>query len=67
MCGPLIVTKHSLHKISGYPPRLYYILAKTTATQNEDALSYYKTRGLYFLVVGFVRSIYSYHFSLNVN
>ena len=30
------------------------LLTKTTAAQNEDALSYYTVRGLYFLVVVFV-------------
>ena len=33
------------------------LLTKTTATQNEVALSYHKMRGLYFLAVVFVRSI----------
>ena len=33
------------------------LLTKTTAAQSEDALSYYKVRGLYFLAVVFVRSI----------
>ena len=33
------------------------LLTKTTAAQNEDALSYHKVRGLYFLAVVFVRSI----------
>ena len=32
-------------------------LTKTTAAQNEDTLSYYKVRGLYFLAVVFMRSI----------
>ena len=30
---------------------------KTTAAQNEDVLSYYKVRGLYFLAVVFVDTI----------
>ena len=34
------------------------LLTKTTAAQNEVALSYHKVRGLYFLVVVSVRSIY---------
>ena len=34
----------------------YILLTKTTAAQNEDALSYYTVRGLYFLAVIFVRS-----------
>ena len=33
------------------------LLTKTTTTQNEDALNYYRVRGLYFLAVIFVRSI----------
>ena len=33
------------------------LLTKTTAAQNEDALSYHKVRGLYFLAVVFVGSI----------
>ena len=33
------------------------LLTKTTAEQNEDALSYHRVRGLYFLAVVFVRSI----------
>ena len=33
------------------------LLTKTTAAQNEDALSYYRVCGLYFLAVVFVRSI----------
>ena len=37
---------------------IYFILlTKTIAAQNEDALSYYKVRRLYFLAVVFVRSI----------
>ena len=35
----------------------YILLTKTTAAQNEDALNYYRVRGLYFLAVVFVRSI----------
>ena len=34
------------------------LLTKTTAEQNEVALSYHKVRGLYFLAIVFVRSIY---------
>ena len=33
------------------------LLIKTTAAQNEDALSYHKVRGLYFLAVAFVRTV----------
>ena len=36
------------------------LLTKTTAAQNEDALSYHKVRGLYFLAVVFVRRICMY-------
>ena len=35
----------------------YIHLTKTTAAQNEVALSYHSVRGLYFLAVVFVRSI----------
>ena len=34
------------------------LLTKTTAAQNEDALSYYRVRGLYFQAVVFVAAIY---------
>ena len=33
------------------------LLIKTTAAQNEVALSYYRVRGLYFLAVVFVTTI----------
>ena len=33
------------------------LLTKTTAAQNEGALSYHKVRGLHFLAVVFVRRI----------
>ena len=33
------------------------LLTKTTATQNEDALSYHRVRGLHFMAVIFVGSI----------
>ena len=33
------------------------LLTKTTAAQNDDALSYYTVRGLYFLAVVSVRSV----------
>ena len=33
------------------------VLTKTTAAQDDDALSYYTVRGSYFLAVVFVRSI----------
>ena len=36
---------------------LTILLTKTTAAQNEVALSYHKVRGLYFLAVVSVRSI----------
>ena len=33
------------------------LLAKITAAQNEDALSYHRVRGLYFLAVVFAATI----------
>ena len=36
-----------------YCLQLTILLTKTTAAQKEDALSYYKVRGLYFLAVVF--------------
>ena len=36
---------------------LSILLTKTTAAQNEDALSYHSVRGLYFLAVVFVATI----------
>ena len=36
---------------------IYILLTKTTAAQNEVALSYHNVRGLYFLVVVFVGTI----------
>ena len=33
------------------------VLTKTTAAQTEDALRYYRVRGLYFLAVFFVATI----------
>ena len=38
------------------------LLTKTTAAQSEDALSYYRVRGLYSLAVVFVRSIHILHY-----
>ena len=37
--------------------QLTILLTKTTAVQNDVALSYHRVRGLYFLAVVFVRSI----------
>ena len=37
--------------------RAYILLTKTTAAQNEVALSYHRERGLYFLAVVFVATI----------
>ena len=37
------------------------LLTKITAARNEIALSYHNVRGLYFLAVVFVRSIYTSH------
>ena len=39
------------------PFSVYILLTKTTAVQNEDALSFHKLRGLYFLAVIFATSI----------
>ena len=36
---------------------IYMLLAKTTAVQNEDALSHLRVRGLYFLAVVFAANI----------
>ena len=36
------------------------LLTKTTAAQTEDALSYYRVRGLHFLAVVFVVTIVCY-------
>ena len=36
---------------------LIILLTKTTAAQSEDALSYYRMRGLYFLAVVFAATI----------
>ena len=36
---------------------VYILLTKTTAAQNEAALSYHRVRGLYFLTVVFVVTI----------
>ena len=42
------------------------LLTKTTAAQNEAALSYHKVRGLYFLAVAFVVTIGGYQSKLGV-
>ena len=52
--GPLKDLTYTL-KIYVYTSTI--LLTKTTAPQNEVALSYRKVRGLYFLPVIFVRSI----------
>ena len=39
-------------------------LTKTTAAQNEDALSYHRVRGLYFLTVIFAATIWKIVFML---
>ena len=39
--------------------RISILLSKTTAAQTEDALSYYRVRGLYFLAVVIVTTIYT--------
>ena len=47
------------HYLTGFNDvfRIFILLTKTTAVQNEAALSYRSVRGLYFLAVVFVRSI----------
>ena len=40
-----------------YCRKSYILLTKTTAAQNEVALSYHRVRGLYFLAVVFVATI----------
>ena len=40
----------------------FILLTKTTTAQTEDALSYYRVRGLYFLAVVFATTIFSSHF-----
>ena len=43
------------------------LLTKTTAAQTEDALSYYRVRGLYFLAIVFVTTIVTvYLYSVNI-
>ena len=37
--------------------KIIILLTKTTAAQTEDALSYYRVRGLYFLAVVFVATV----------
>ena len=49
------VTPRSRKSSEGYS---VILLTKTTATQNEDALSYFRVRGLYYLAVVFVATIY---------
>ena len=43
------------------------LLTKTTAAQNEDALSYHRVRGLYFQAVVFVATIVSLRLLSNSN
>ena len=45
---------------------IYILLTKTTAVQNGVALSYHKVRGLYFLAVVFVRSLYIFFLKLTI-
>ena len=49
--------------------KLYILLTKTTAAQNEDALTYHRVRGLYFQVVVLVAIIdvlcIKYNFKFN--
>ena len=46
-----------LYVVRTFIPIKYIHLTKTTAALNEDALSNYTVRGLYFLAVVFVRCI----------
>ena len=51
--GPL---KHLTYALKIYVYTSTILLTKTTAAQNEVALSYHKVRGLYFLAAVFMRS-----------
>ena len=42
------------------------LLKKTTAAQNEDALGYYRVRGLYFQAVVFVATIIGFLFLFRI-
>ena len=52
----ILSVKASLGTVNNVIP-IY--LTKTTAAQNEVALSYHSVRGIYFLAVVFVRSIFT--------
>ena len=45
-----------------YNIHLTILLTKTTAAQNEAALSYHRVRGLYFLAVVFVSNKYNSYY-----
>ena len=50
-----------------YINMIYMLLTKTAATQNEVALSYHTVRGLYFLAVVFVATMYDVIYQLRYN
>ena len=50
----LFIWCNALYKLIG---GIAIVVAKITAAQNEDTLSYHRVLGLYFLVLIFVRSI----------
>ena len=52
-----LINCHWIYEKSARTPHFVICLTKTTAAQNEDALSYYRVRGLYFMAVVFERSI----------
>ena len=47
-----------------HPLPTFIPLTKTTAAQNEDALSYHRVRGLYFQSVVFLAIIFTLHVRL---
>ena len=49
MCGSTVAAKYFYEH--------YIVLAKTTAAQDEDALSYHRVRGLYYRAVVFAATI----------
>ena len=56
--GPCVEIAEHVDKISEQPEVVLH-LTKTTDAQNEVVLSYHSLRGLYFLAVAFVRSIFA--------
>ena len=53
---PVLIRKHRIHSKS-------IVLTKTTAAQNEVALSYHKVRGQYFLAFVFAATICNVYFA----